>query len=118
MIKLYLKFFCFELNLDINKCKSEKECIHKEEDVETPIDDNSEYEEQLDFFDEIEALNTNNSPIFSKAEEFERELAKQGAIYDIPYTSDIPKRNAISDDVEIITDSFEKEVEDIIEGRR
>lgn len=114
MIKLYLKLFCLEININIDKCKNENECVHKEDVVETPINEN----EQLNFFDESKDLDANNSPIFSKAEEFERDLARKSAIYEIPYTSDIPKRKAISDDVEIITDRFEKEVEDIVEGRR
>lgn len=61
-----------------------------------------------------------------KASQFEEELKSIG-IYDIPETPDefnienpdIPQRfNNINDDVEIITDKYEKEIEDIIEGRR
>lgn len=75
-----------------------------------------------------EELEENHPPSFVdlKASQFEEELKSMG-IYDIPETPDefnienpdIPQRyNNINDDVEIITDKYEKEIEDIIEGRR
>ena len=56
-------------------------------------------------------------PIITKIK-FEKELSNLEGIYNIPDNSDIPPKFNISDDVEIITERFEKEVEDIIEGRR
>ncbi len=48
---------------------------------------------------------------------FEEELKHMG-IYDIPNASDIPPTFEIQDDVEIITNEFEKEQQDMIERRR
>ena len=58
------------------------------------------------------------TPIDVQARKFEKELSNLEGIYNIPDNSDIPPKYNISDDVEIITERFEKEVEDIIEGRR
>lgn len=56
--------------------------------------------------------------ISKQASLFEEELRTSDALYDIPSDSDIPPRHNIQDDVEIITDRFEREIEDIYEGRR
>ena len=46
------------------------------------------------------------------------EELKHMGIYDIPNASDIPPTFEIQDDVEIITNEFEKEQQDMIERRR
>ena len=116
MIKLDICIFgiCLKLDLHIHrvpknadKCNQELNTEeHEESDNQTPIyeDNPSNY-----LFDE--------SKIAQIANQFQEEL-KHSEIYDIPDYSDIPKRNNIQDDVEIITDKFEKEIEDILEGRR
>ena len=93
---------------------------NKKQEDETPIlDINSDEltsKEEIpneDFSDE--ELNTF---ISKQASIFEEELRSSDALYDIPSDSDIPPRHNIQDDVEIITDRFEREVEDIYEGRR
>ena len=82
-------------------------------------------EESDEIFDE-EQEEIPSSFVDLKASQFEEELKSIG-IYDIPESPDefnienpdIPQRyNNINDDVEIITDKYEKEIEDIIEGRR
>ena len=55
--------------------------------------------------------------ITAQMRKFEKELGDT-PIYDIPTYEDIPPKYQINDDVEIITDKFEKEVEDLYEGRR
>ena len=76
------------------------------------------------FYDEIEnELDAPQTPINvlsdieNQALAFERELAN-AQIYDIPNASDIAPNHKISDDVEVITERFEKELEDLYEGRR
>lgn len=117
ILDLHIKIFNLRLNLFI---KYEKK--HKDE---TPIDntsngyqnaDNLESNEIVDFDDfSDEELSTF---ISEQAKVFEAELRSSDALYDIPSYSDIPPRHNIQDDVEIITDRFEREVEDIYEGRR
>ena len=107
MIKLEVNLFglCVHFNVTKSPKNADKRIKHEEHE-ETPIyeDNPTEY-----LFDE--------SKIAQIANQFQAEL-KSSQIYDIPDYSDIPPRYNISDDVEIITDSFEKEVEDIMEGRR
>ena len=110
MIKLEINLFGISIYLNVTKSpknadKRKEQEIHEEYE-ETPIyeDNPTDY-----LFDE--------SKIAQIANQFQDEL-KSSTIYDIPDYSDIPPKYQIQDDVEIITDSFEKEVEDIIVGRR
>lgn len=74
----------------------------------------SEEEETEEIFTDEEL----STFISEQARKFEEELRNSNVLYDIPDNSDIPPRHNIQDDVEIITDSFEKEIEDIYVGRR
>lgn len=76
-------------------------------------------QEHINMFDEETddiIVEDENDEISEMARKFEEEL-KENELYEIPY-SDMPQRPNISDDVEIITDEYEKEYEDVIMGRR
>ena len=116
MIELHLKIFKFTVDLVINVPKKVKP--NAEEPKEKPIN------ESINIYDEIEnELDAPQTPINvlsdieNQALAFERELAN-AQIYDIPNASDIAPNHKISDDVEVITERFEKELEDLYEGRR
>lgn len=129
MIKLHLKFFKFTINLEID-CKCDKHKSEGEENAEKhekPESNDITMEEY--FYDDLEEENSEaetyiESDIEAQARKFAEELTsykhevKEFKTYDIPNADDIPPRHQIQDDVEIITDRFEKEIEDIIEGRR
>lgn len=116
MLNFELKLFGIHIIVDIlfpkmpkkvkNSSKKDEKDGNADKGNETP-----KYEDNpLDYlYDE--------SKISQIAEQFKSEL-KEGQIYDIPYFSDVPPNYNIQTDVEIITDDFEKEVEDMIEGRR
>lgn len=107
MVNIEIKIFNLHISFNVSKTpKNAEESLKHDTYEETPIyeDNPTEY-----LFDE--------NKIAQIANQFQAEL-KSSQIYDIPDYSDIPPRYNISDDVEIITDSFEKEVEDIMEGRR
>jgi hypothetical protein len=117
MVQVYMNIFglIIDLNIAIPKRKTPKN-VNK-----TPIDVNEEQdninycdENINEFTDEFIAPPTN---IQTQAKRFEEELKTLG-IYDIPNASDIPPTYEIQDDVEIITNEFEKEQEDMIERRR
>ena len=116
MIQLYLNIFglIVDLNVAIPKCRKPKN-VDK-----TPINDNINTQEKINFSDEIEEEEETYTPPTSielQAKRFEEELKTLG-IYDIPNASDIPPTFEIQDDVEIITNEFEKEQQDMIERRR
>lgn len=116
MIQLYLNIFglIVDLNVAIPKCRKPKN-VDK-----TPINDNINTQEKINFSDEIEEeeeVYTPPTDIELQAKRFEEELKHMG-IYDIPNASDIPPTFEIQDDVEIITNEFEKEQQDMIERRR
>ena len=109
MIQLYLNIFglIVDLNVAIPKRK-------------TPKNDNINTQEKINFSDEMEEEEVNHvepTVIELQAKRFEEELKHMG-IYDIPNASDIPPTFEIQDDVEIITNEFEKEQQDMIERRR
>ena len=122
MIDLHLDIFGINLKLYVRfpKLKRKKK-VNAEKSIsneEKPIN------ESLNFYDEIEnELDAPQTPINvlsdieNQALAFERELAN-AQIYDIPNASDIAPNHKISDDVEVITERFEKELEDLYEGRR
>lgn len=115
MIQLYLNIFglIVDLNVAIPKRRKPKN-VDK-----TPINDNINTQEKINFSDEIEEEVNYVEPtvIELQAKRFEEELKHMG-IYDIPNASDIPPTFEIQDDVEIITNEFEKEQQDMIERRR
>ena len=107
MVNIEINIFNLHISFNVSKTpKNAEEGLKHDIYEETPI-----YEENPteNLFDESE--------IAKIANQFQDEI-KNSMIYDIPDYSDIPPRYRIQDDVEIITDKFEKEVEDIIEGRR
>lgn len=119
MIDLHLDIFGINLKLYVRfpklKCKKK---VNAEKIEENPIN------ESINFYDEIEnELDAPQTPINvlsdieNQALAFERELAN-AQIYDIPNATDIAPNHKISDDVEVITERFEKELEDLYEGRR
>ena len=100
MIQLYLNIFGLIVDLNVAIPKRKK-----------PKNDNINIQEKAIFYDEIEEEEVNY------VKRFEEELNNMG-IYDIPNASDIPPTYEIQDDVEIITNEFEKEQQDMIERRR
>lgn len=116
MIHVYFSLFgvIFDLNVNFPKRKKPNNVD------ETPINVNSTSQEKINFSDEIEKEENVYTPptdIELQAKRFEEELKSIG-IYDIPNASDLPPTYGINDDVEIITDEFEKEQQDMIERRR
>ena len=109
MIQLYLNIFGLIVDLNVAIPKRKK-----------PKNDNINIQEKAIFYDEIEEEEVNYvkpTDIELQAKRFEEELNNMG-IYDIPNASDIPPTYEIQDDVEIITNEFEKEQQDMIERRR
>ena len=107
-LKLYVRFPELKRKKKVNAEKIEEKSIN----------------ESINIYDEIEnELDAPQTPINvlsdieNQALAFERELANT-QIYDIPNASDIAPNHKISDDVEVITERFEKELEDLYEGRR
>ena len=121
MLNLYIKLFGIEVKLNV-EFKNTKNPINE---IKTPIDENiaqKEYnsfdeKEHEEYVDSEEHVEIKLSEIQSQALRFEEELKTLG-IYDIPDTSDITPTYEIQDDVEIITNDFEKEQEDMIKDRR
>ena len=121
MIELHLKIFGLVVDLEIY-LPTRKKPINV---IETPIDENIPQKEYNSFDEreyENDVENADNvkikiSEIQSQALRFEEELKTFG-IYDIPDTSDIAPTFEIQDDVEIITNEFEKEQQDMIKDRR
>lgn len=116
MIHVYFNLFGVILDLNVNFPKRKK----PNNVDETPINVNSTSQEKINFSDEIEEEENVYTPptdIELQAKRFEEELKSIG-IYDIPNASDLPPTYGINDDVEIITDEFEKEQQDMIERRR
>ena len=117
MIELHLKIFGLTVDLEV-KIPSRK----KPNDViETPNNVNITDNNKINFVDENidEEYESKVEPtsIELQAKQFEEELKHMG-IYDIPNASDLPPTYGINDDVEIITNEFEKEQQDMIENRR
>lgn len=116
MIHVYFSLFGVILDLNVNFPKRKK----PNNEDKTPINVNSTSQEKINFSDEIEEEENVYTPptdIELQAKRFEEELKSIG-IYDIPNASDLPPTYGINDDVEIITDEFEKEQQDMIERRR
>ena len=137
MFKFHLCIFNFviEINIFRNKKKNktklsvdfdeEGEKVAEEHD-RTPKNFSNKpfsdvYKEQLENPEEVSSeMSEEPSEISLRANLFAEELAKreidENGLYDIPEDSEIPSYR-FSPDVEIITDDYEKEVEDKIEGR-
>ena len=107
MVNIEINIFNLHISFNVSKTpKNAEEGLKHDIYEETPIYEDNPTENLYD-----------ESEIAKIANQFQDEI-KNSMIYDIPDYSDIPPRYRIQDDVEIITDKFEKEVEDIIEGRR
>ena len=141
MFKFHLCIFNFviEINIFRNKKKNktklsvdfdeEGEKVAEEHD-ETPKNISNKpaetnfsdvKKEQIENPEEVfPEMSEKPSEISLRANLFAEELAKrevdENGLYDIPEDSEIPSYR-FSPDVEIITDDYEKEVEDKIEGR-
>ena len=141
MFKFHLCIFNFviEINIFRNKKKNktklsvdfdeEGEKVAEEHD-ETPKNISNKpaetnfsdvNKEQIENPEEVfSEMSEEPSEISLRANLFAEELAKreidENGLYDIPEDSEIPSYR-FSPDVEIITDDYEKEVEDKIEGR-
>ena len=141
MFKFHLCIFNFviEINIFRNKKKNktklsvdfdeEGEKVAEEHD-RTPKDTSNKpaeinfsdvNKEQIENPEEVfPEMSEESSEISLRANLFAEELAKreidENGLYDIPEDSEIPSYR-FSPDVEIITDDYEKEVEDKIEGR-
>ena len=116
MIHVYFSLFGVIFDLNVNFPKRKK----PNNEDKTPINVESTSQEKINFSDEIEEEENVYTPptdIELQAKRFEEELKSIG-IYDIPNASDLPPIYGINDDVEIITDEFEKEQQDMIERRR
>lgn len=117
MFKVLLNIFRLSIKFEITYEKDHSKPTKVKEDY---------FAEESDELNAEEVEEAEPSFIDLKANQFEEELKSIG-IVDIPEppdefnisNPDIPLRyNNISDDVEIVTERYEKEIEDIYEGRR
>ena len=141
MFKFHLCIFNFviEINIFRNKKKNKtKLSVDFDEEGEKVAEEHAEMpkdtsnkpaetnfsdvkKEQIENPEEVfPEMSEEPSEISLRANLFAEELAKreidENGLYDIPEDSEIPSYR-FSPDVEIITDDYEKEVEDKIEGR-
>ena len=138
MFKFHLCIFnlVIEINIFRNKKNGKTKLSvdfdeeNAEEHAETPKDISNKpaetnfsdvKKEQIENPEEVfPEMSEEPSEISLRANLFAEELAKreidENGLYDIPEDSEIPSYR-FSPDVEIITDDYEKEVEDKIEGR-
>ncbi len=125
MIDLHLNLFGVILDLSMIFPKRKKKVQKAEEVVPNEEKPNNEKTPSniSEFLCDLEEYNNVNNAqiklteIENQALKYEEEL-KNTILYDIPDNSDLPKKHQIQDDVEVITESFEKELEDLYEGRR
>ena len=137
MFKFHLCIFnlVIEINIFRNKKKNKtKFSVDYDEDYEGDAEKHDKKpnnfsnkpfsdvkKEQIENPEEVfPEMSEESSEISLRANLFAEELAKrkidENGLYDIPEDSEIPSYR-FSPDVEIITDDYEKEVEDKIEGR-
>lgn len=141
MFKFHLCIFNLVIEINIfrnNKKNKTKFSVDYDEDYEgdaekhdkTPKDTSNKpsetnfsdvKKEQIENSEEVfPEMSEEPSEISLRANLFAEELAKreidENGLYDIPEDSEIPSYH-FSPDVEIITDEYEREVEDKIEGR-
>ena len=141
MFKFHLCIFNFVIEINIfrnNKKNKTKLSVDYDEEGEKVAEEHDETpkntsnkpaetnfsdvkKEQIENPEEVfPEMSEEPSEISLRANLFAEELAKreidENGLYDIPEDSEIPSYR-FSPDVEIITDDYEKEVEDKIEGR-
>lgn len=119
MIDINIKIFKLRIKLQID-CKCEKHEEYAEESKEDVENADTRIEDTISesLYDLNEEDNSVEETHISEQKRIFEEELRNLPIYDIPDNEDVPPRYQITDDVEIITDRYEKEVEDIIEGRR
>ena len=112
-----------KLSVDFDEENAEKHSKTPKDTSNKPAETNFSdvKKEQIENPEEVfSEMSEEPSEISLRANLFAEELAKreidENGLYDIPEDSEIPSYR-FSPDVEIITDDYEKEVEDKIEGR-
>jgi len=135
MFELYLCIFGFVIEINIRKRKKgdKTSCSvdFSDDNVDVNADVNVKNEKDGNAetsFSDVDNNDENTPPEMSeetsdislRANQFAEELANrkvdENGLYDIDEKDELPQY-AFSPDVEIITDNYEKEVEDKIEGR-
>ena len=114
MIDIDIKILGLSIKLKVNYVNKNADKRISDVSTEESIEDISDVNEYVESaLDDV----IKETEITAQMRKFEKELCDT-PIYDIPTYEDIPPKYQINDDVEIITDKFEKEVEDLYEGRR
>lgn len=125
MFEFYLCIFNFVIEINFRKRKKEDKTSCKVDFDDDKVDVNADVNikdegHNKDVEKYVEGENAEIGDIELQANKFAEELASYkpdaNGLYDIDEKDELPQY-AFSPDVEIITDGFEKEVEDKIEGR-
>ena len=124
MFEFYLCIFNFVIEINFRKRKKEDKTSCKVDFDDDKVDVNADVNIKDEGYDKDENLDNLEKPEISdielQANKFAEELASYkpdaNGLYDIDEKDELPQY-AFSPDVEIITDDYEKEVEDKIEGR-
>lgn len=121
MFEFYLCIFNFVIEINFRKRKKEDKTSCKVDFDDDKVDVNADINVKDDKDENLENLEKPEiSDIELQANKFAEELASYkpdaNGLYDIDEKDELPQY-AFSPDVEIITDDYEKEVEDKIEGR-
>ena len=121
MFEFYLCIFNFVIEINFRKRKKEDKTSCKVDFDDDKVDVNADVNIKDEGRDKGEKLESpEKGDIELQANKFAEELASYkpdaNGLYDIDEKDELPQY-AFSPDVEIITDGFEKEVEDKIEGR-
>ena len=124
MFEFYLCIFNFVIEINFRKRKKEDKTSCKVDFDDDKVDVNADINVKDEKDEKDENLENLEKPEISdielQANKFAEELASYkpdaNGLYDIDEKDELPQY-AFSPDVEIITDNYEKEVEDKIEGR-
>ena len=124
MFEFYLCIFNFVIEINFRKRKKDDKTSCKvdfdDDKVDVSADVNVKDEGRDKDVEDVKDENAEISDIELQANKFAEELASYkpdaNGLYDIDEKDELPQY-AFSPDVEIITDDYEKEVEDKIEGR-
>lgn len=124
MFEFYLCIFNFVIEINFRKRKKNDKTSCKVDFDDDKVDVNADINVKDEKDEKDENLENLEKPEISdielQANKFAEELASYkpdaNGLYDIDEKDELPQY-AFSPDVEIITDNYEKEVEDKIEGR-
>jgi len=124
MFEFYLCIFNFVIEINFRKRKKDDKTSCKvdfdDDKVDVSADVNVKDEGHDKDVEDVKDENAEIGDIELQANKFAEELASYkpdaNGLYDIDEKDELPQY-AFSPDVEIITDDYEKEVEDKIEGR-